>query len=261
MKNTNKNNFISPKALIGKNVTIGEGTIIQDNVEIGDNSHIGPYCIIGEPTIDFYKNKNNHTFKKTIIGSDSIIRSYTTIYEDVIIGNNFQTGHHAVIREKSIIGHHTSFGSFSELPGRSEIGNYVRIHSKVMLSENNYIQDYVWIFPFVVLTNVKHPPIGQFQKTTIKEFAMIFANSTILPGITIGKNSIIGAGTLVTKDVADERLVVGNPGKDIKSVREIKDEQGMSVYPWSEYLKEDGGYPWQEVGYLKWSEQNNSQEQ
>jgi acetyltransferase-like isoleucine patch superfamily enzyme len=236
---------ISKKAKIGENVIISPGAIIYDNVEIGDNCFIGPNCIIGEPTAGFYKSPHLHDFKRTIIGNDSIIRSFTTIYEDVAIGNYFQTGHHAIIRENSKIGHHTTFGSFSELPGKSSIGNYVRIHSKVMLSENNIIDDFVWIFPFVVITNVKHPPIGEFQQTHIKEYAQIFAHAILLPGLTIGKNAIIGAGTLVTKNVDDERLIVGNPGKDIKSIREIKDESGNFIYPWQDSLKEYRGYPWQ----------------
>lgn len=239
--------IVSPQAKIGNNVTISPGVIIYDNVEIGDHSFIGPYSIIGEPTLNYYKEKNGHEFKKTKIGNSAIIRSFTTIYEDVSIGNNFQSGHYAVIREGSTIGNNTSFGSYSELPGRSSIGNFVRIHSKVMLSENNVIEDYVWIFPFVVLTNVKHPPIGGFQKTTIKEYAQIFSHAVILPGITIGKNAIIGAGSLVTKDVADERLIVGNPGRDLKSVRDIKDKAGNSVYPWKDYLNEYRGYPWQHL--------------
>jgi acetyltransferase-like isoleucine patch superfamily enzyme len=239
------NYVISPLAQIGKNVQISDGVIIYDNVVIGDNSIIGPYCIIGEPTMNYYRNHDQHKFAITRIGSNAIIRSFTTIYEDVEIGDNFQTGHHAIIREKSKIGSNTSFGSCSELPGKSVIGNFVRIHSKVMLSENNVIEDFVWIFPFTVLTNVKHPPIGELQCTTIKEYAQIFAHAIILPGLTIGKNSIIGAGAMVTKDVADERLIIGNPGKDIKSVREIKDENGNFIYPWKDYLTENRGYPWQ----------------
>lgn len=244
MENNNRVT-VSKKAIIGKNVRIGINTIIYDNVIIGDNTFIGPNCIIGEPTIDYYRNQGSHNNKITSIGANSIIRSFTTIYEEVQIGDFFQTGHHAIIREKSVIGHHTSFGSFSELPGKSKIGNYVRIHSKVMLSENNLIEDYVWIFPFVVLTNVKHPPIGDFQRTTIKEYAMIFASAVLLPGITIGRNAIVGAGALVNKNVDDERLVIGNPCRDVKSVREIKDESGNYLYPWRDYLIENRGYPWQ----------------
>lgn len=237
--------MISLNAKIGKNVIIGEGTIIYDNVEIKDNSFIGPYCIIGEPTSSYYKNPLQHIFNKTTIGENSIIRSFTTIYEDVEIGDNFQTGHHAVIREKTKIGNNTSFGSYSEMPGNSTIGNYVRIHSKVMLSENNIIEDYVWIFPFVVLANVKHPPLGEFQTTTIKEFAQIFSNSTILPGITIGKNAIVAAGALVKDNVPDNKMVIGNPVKFIKDINEVLDENGNRVYPWKDYLTEDRGYPWQ----------------
>lgn len=245
----NNQNFgsISNLAKIGKNVRIGHGAIIYDNVEIGENTIIGPYCILGEPTAKYYKNNLDYKFNKTIIGKNSIIRSFTTIYEDVLIGDYFQTGHHAVIREKSCIGHHTSFGSFSELPGHSTIGSYVRIHSKVMLSENNIIEDFVWLFPFVVLTNVKHPPVSEMIVTHIKEYAQIFASAIILPGITIGRNSIIGAGSMVVRDVPDERLVIGIPGKDVKSVREIKDENGEYLYPWKEHLKVDRGYPWQKT--------------
>lgn len=246
MKNLNSG-FISTKAKIGKNVKISPGVVIYDNVEIGDNSFLGPYCVIGEPTFEFYKESESHIFKMTKIGENAIIRSFTIIYESVTIGKNFQTGHHAVIREQSEIGYNTSFGSFSELPGHSKIGNFVRIHSKVMLSENNLIEDYVWIFPFVVLTNVKYPPHGEFQKTVIKEYAQIFSHAVVLPGLTIGRNSIIGAGSLVTKNVEDERLIVGNPGRDVKSIREIKDDSGNFVYPWKDYLNVYRGYPWQHL--------------
>lgn len=250
MKFSNNNVQISKFAKIGENVKIGFGSIVYDSVEIGNNSIIGPYCIIGEPTSNYYKDTDSHEFKKTIIGENSIIRSHTTIYEDVIIGRFFQTGHYAIIREKSIIGNYSSFGSFSELPGNAKIGNYVRIHSKVMLSEKNIIEDYVWIFPFVVLANVKHSPIGEFLVTTIKEYAIIYANSTVLPGITIGKNAVIGASTLVTKDVNDERFVAGTPGRDIKSIRDVKDINGKNVYPWKDYLTEYRGYPWQNTNKI-----------
>lgn len=243
---SDSSSLISSKATIGKNVIIGRGSIIYDNVEIGDNSVIGPYCIIGEPMASYYKNPSSYAFSKTIIGKNSIIRANSILYESVQIGDFFQTGHSCIIRENNVIGHHTSFGSFSELPPCSSIGNYVKIHSKVMLSEKNIIEDYVWIFPFVVLTNVKHPPVGEFQVTRIKEFALIFASAIILPGITIGENAIIGAGALVTKDVPKERLIIGNPGRDVKSVREIVDDEGNFAYPWKEYLKEYRGYPWQE---------------
>ena len=82
-------------------------------------------------------------------------------------------------------------------------------------------------------------------KVTIGNDVWIGANVTILEGVKIGDGAIIGACALVTKDVPKERLVIGNPGKDIKSVREIKDDNGNLVYPWKDYLQEYRGYPWQ----------------
>lgn len=239
--------YISPKANIGKNVTISPGVVIYDNVFIGDNTFIGPYCIIGEPSMNFYKLRDSHVFNKTLIGPNSIIRSNSVVYEGTVIGEYFQSGHSCIIRENNIIGDHTSFGSFSELPSNSRLGNYVKIHSKVMLSERNIIEDFVWIFPFVVVTNVKHSPVSEFLVTTIKQYSLIYASAILLPGITIGENAIIGAGALVTKDVPDERLIIGNPGRDVKSVREIKDDEGNYVYPWKDHLKDYRGYPWQKI--------------
>jgi acetyltransferase-like isoleucine patch superfamily enzyme len=236
---------ISKSAKLGSNIVVSDGVIIYDNVVIGDNSFIGPYCVVGEPVAAYYKNPDAYVPKITRIGNNAIIRSFTTIYEDVVIGDNFQSGHHAIIREETKIGCNTSFGSFSECPGHSVIGNFVRIHSKVMLSEYNVIEDYVWIFPFVVITNVKHPPVGGFETTVIREYAQLFSHAIILPGVTIGKNAIIAAGAVVTRNVGDERVIVGNPGKDVKSVREIKDDKGDFVYPWRDHITVYRGYPWQ----------------
>lgn len=238
--------YVSKHAVIGKNVKLGRGSIVYDNVTIGDNSYIGPYVILGEPSANAYHSEHHKT-KATIIGKNAIIRAHTTIYEDVVIGDFFQSGHYAIIREESVIGDHTSFGSCSELPGKSKIGNYVRIHSKVMLSEYNQIDDFVWIFPFVVITNSKHPPHGNLMGCHIHEFAQIFSHAVLLPGLTVGRDAIIGAGALVTKDVPEGRLVIGNPAKDIKAVKDIMSDSGEPVYPWKNHLKDFRGYPWQNM--------------
>jgi acetyltransferase-like isoleucine patch superfamily enzyme len=236
---------ISPGAQLGANVHVGPGAVINDHVTVGNDSFIGPGCILGEPVGSYYRTPPAHEPQPTVIGAGAVLRSYTTIYEDVHIGQRFQTGHHAVIREDTEIGDGSSFGSFSETPGRSRIGNYVRVHSKVMLSEHNVIEDYVWIFPFVVLTNTRYPPVGPAVQTTIKAYAQIFSHATLLPGLTVGENAIVGAGALVTRDVGDERLVIGSPARDIGSVRDVRDEQGKPVYPWRDHLATDRGYPWQ----------------
>jgi len=234
---------------IGDNVVIGHGSIIYPNVEIGDNTVIGPYSTLGEPTVFFYNEHSasveKHDFKKTIIGPNSVIRSHSIIYEDVEIGEGFQSGHRITIRERTSIGIKCSVGTQTDIQDNVNLGNYVRVHSNVFMGQYTVIEDYAWIYPYVALTNDPHPPVYNPRGVTIKEYAVIAASSVILPGIVIGKNALVGAHSVVTKNVDDEMLVVGNPAKVKCCVRDIRDENGNQVYPWKDHLKEYRGYPWQ----------------
>lgn len=245
----NNEHLIYDNVSIGNNVKIGHGAIIYPNVVIGDDTVIGPYSIIGEPAGAFYSFSKNdvekHDFKKTVIGANSIIRSHSIIYENVTIGEQFQTGHRVTIREKTNIGYNCSIGTLSDIQDQVTIRNYVRVHSRVFMGQLTTIEDYVWIYPSVVLTNDPYPPVGSLKGVRIKQYAQVFASCTILPGIVIGENAIVGAQSVVTKNVDDETLVVGNPARVRCNVRDIRDENGNPVYPWKDHLKDYRGYPWQ----------------
>ncbi len=107
------------------------------------------------------------------------------------------------------------------------------------------IESFVWIYPYVVITNDKNPPMGNLKGVTIEEYVQICTMTTVLPGLTIGGASFVGANSLVTKNVGFERYVVGTPARDICSVRELRDDNNESYLPWKENLKEYRGYPWQ----------------
>ncbi len=241
-----KNVTIHEGASIGDGVSVGEGTIIYPNVTIGPNTFIGPYCTLGEPSAAYYKNMDQHAFKRVFIGKNSLIRSHTIIYEDVAVGDHFQTGHRVTIREKTQIGNRCRVGTLCDFQGKLNIGDYVSIHSNVHLGQLSVIEDFVWIYPYVVLTNDPYPPMGKLKGVTVRKFAQIATSATILPGLEIGENALVGAGALVRENVPAERVVVGNPAKDICSVRQIKDENNNAVYPWKEHLKDNRGFPWQD---------------
>lgn len=160
------------------------------------------------------------------IGKNSTIREPIIIYPHNQIGDNFQTGHYITIREKNKIGNNVSIGSHSNIEHHITIEDNVRIHSNCFIPEYSILKHDCWIGPNVVLTNAKYPRSmnvkNELTGPTIGEFAKIGANSTILPAIIIGKHSLIGAGSVVTKDVPDYAVVVGNPAKIIGDVRELK---------------------------------------
>lgn len=104
------------------------------------------------------------------------------------------------------------------------IGDRVTIKSGVQLWDGIRLGDDVFVGPNVTFANDKFPRSkqypAQFLKTIVKEGASIGANATILPGITIGKKAMIGAGSVITKDVPDYALVMGNPARVVRILEE-----------------------------------------
>ncbi|MBF0208098.1 MAG: N-acetyltransferase [Oligoflexia bacterium] len=189
--------------------------IIYPNVNIGRGSIIEDYCIIGSP----FRGYNNEA---TVIGENSIIRSHTVIYAGNIIGNNFQTGNKVNIRECNEIGENVSIGTLTVVEHHIKILRDVRIHSQVFIPEYTLIEEGAWIGPNVVFTNAKYPLSpnvkNELRGPTVRRSAKIGANATILPGITIGINCLIGAGSVVVQDVEEESIVAGNPARVIRKI-------------------------------------------
>ncbi|MBA7473598.1 UDP-3-O-(3-hydroxymyristoyl)glucosamine N-acyltransferase [subsurface metagenome] len=177
-------------------VNLGKGSIIQDNVVIGNNNE-------GEVNI----------------GRKALIRSGSVIYSGVKIGDNFQSGHNVLIRESTEIGDDVLIGTNSVVDGNCIIGNRVKAQTNVYITAYTTIEDDAFLGPCCVTTNDKYMNYGsaQLKGPVIKRGARIGANSTILPGIVIGEEAVVGAGAVVTGDVAGKEIVVGVPAK--KKVR------------------------------------------
>jgi len=230
---------------IGHNVTIGDSCIIYDNVIIGNDTFIGPFCILGEPLKDYYINKN-YSNPPLYIGNNSIIRSGCILYAGSEFGDYLETGHRVTIREHSKIGIHCRIGTLSDIQGYVIIGDYCRFHSNVHICQKAIIKNYVWIFPYVILTNDPHPPSDTcIQGPEIEEFAVICSGAVIMPGVRVGANSLIGAKSLVTKNVPDNVFVLGMPAKIIGPITDIKCKNGRLSQPYPWRLHYDKGYPWQ----------------
>lgn len=177
-------------------------------MELGNNVVIEDFCIIGTPV----KGEKN---LKTVIGDNAIIRSGTVIYAGNIIGNDFQTGNKANIRELNEIGNNVSIGTLSVIEHHVTIKGHVRIHSQVFIPEYSVLGENSWVGPNVVFTNAKYPKSpnvkAELKGPTLEANVKIGANSTLLPNVIIGENSLVGAASLVTKNVEKNTVVAGHP--------------------------------------------------
>jgi len=138
------------------------------------------------------------------IGEDTHIWQFCVIFKDAVIGNNCNICANVLV-ENDV-----------------KIGNNVTIKSGVQLWDGVEIEDNVCIGPNVTFTNDLFPRSKNHSfkllRTLVKKGASIGANATILPGITIGENAMVGAGSVVTKDIPSGELWYGNPARFVRKI-------------------------------------------
>ena len=212
------------------------GVQVYPNVEIGEGVTLDPPLVLGKPP----RGKEPGELK-LVIGAGAIIRPFTTIYAGSVLGDGVQTGQCVSIREDNVIGAGVSIGTGAVLEFGNRVGDRSRIHSGCFL-EMTIIEEDVFVGPRVVFTDDPHPMGCPRYKeclggVTVRALARIGANCTLLPGVVVGRNTLVGAGSVVTRNVPDDMVVAGNPAQVIKAVADLKCVAGFfdRPYDWAPY--------------------------
>ena len=221
-----KNVEISSSATIHSDVIIEEGVIIEANSVIYENTHIkahsiiGANTVIGHYTLDFWKKRKDYENQKTVIGKGCWVRSGTTIYTGNIFEDGVQTGNNVLVRENNVFGERTVIGTAVNTQRDCIVGKYVRIMNGAHITNAMKIGDYVFIGPYVAPMDDPYMDRVDLELTPpiIERGARIGGLAALLPGITIGEEAVVGAGAVVTKDVAPYTIVVGVPARVIGTV-------------------------------------------
>ena len=164
------------------------------------------------------------------------------------IGQGTAIWHFSHICSGAFIGNNCSIGQNVLVADNAKLGNGVKIQNNVAIYGGITVEDDVFLGPSCVLTNVTNPrsQVGRkslYEKTLIKRGATIGANATIVCGITLSRYCFIGAGAVVTKNIPDYGLVLGNPGKlygymSRHGHKLTFNESGRATCPESKYLYE-----------------------
>lgn len=200
--------------------SIAAGATIHQGVVLGEGCVVEEFCIVG-----YRPAGAQGPEPETRIGPGAVIRSHAVIYAGNVIGRNFHAGHKANIRECNVMGDNVSVGTLSVVEHHVRIGRDVRIHSQAFIPEYCVLEDGSWIGPNVVLTNARYPASPGAKESlrgvVIRRGARIGANATVLPGLEVGENALVGAGSVVVRDVPANAVVAGNPARFIRNVDEI----------------------------------------
>jgi acetyltransferase-like isoleucine patch superfamily enzyme len=221
----------------GATIEVLPGVQVYPGVEIGEGAALEPPLVLGKPPRGREPGE-----LKLVIGPGAVIRPFTTIYAGTVLGAGVQTGQCVSIREDNEIGEGASIGTGAILEFGNRVGARSRIHSGCFL-ELTVIEEDVFVGPRVVFTDDPHPMgCPRYQEclggVKVRALARIGANCTLLPGVVVGRNSLIGAGSVVTRDVPEGMVVAGNPARVIKAVADLKCVAGFYArpYEWAPYV-------------------------
>ncbi len=199
---------------IGNHVTIKEGTIVADNTVISD------YSLLGKSPASNNKmaRKPADDLEPLYIGEDVKIGTHCCLYRGSTLHPGVLVADIASIREHVIIGENSIVGKNVMVENNTVIGNNVTIQTGSYVTAHMVIEDDVFIGPCMSSSNDKYMAsrTEKLQGPTIKKEAKIGNNASLLPGVVIGERAIVGAGSVVTKNVPTGAIVVGNPAKEIK---------------------------------------------
>lgn len=172
---------------------------------------------------------------------DYFVHATAVVDEGCVIGAGTKIWHFSHIMSGAQLGQICTIGQNVMIASRVILGRNVKVQNNVSVYEGVICEDDVFLGPSMVFTNVINPRSAiirkdQYKQTLVKKGASIGANATIICGNTIGEYAMIGAGTVVTKEVPPYALIVGNPGKQIGWVSEFGhslkfDAEGIAICP------------------------------
>ena len=158
--------------------------------------------------------------------TSAVYRTHCVISDTAQIGTGTRIGNFVFIRDNVVIGESCLIGSYADIEGDVRIGDFVSLQSGCYLTRGVVIEDSVFCGPRVVTMNDKYMcyrrPAMKFdrQAPRILRAARIGGGSVLCPGVTIGENAVIGAGSVVVSDVPDRMVALGNPAIVVRNVPE-----------------------------------------
>jgi UDP-2-acetamido-3-amino-2,3-dideoxy-glucuronate N-acetyltransferase len=240
-------NHIHPSSKIGAGTHYGHNTVVSENVRIGTNCQIGHGVVIHPDTIignDVRIDDNSVLGKLPMkaalsaitqeqqlppceIADSVLIGALTVIYRGCKLGQKMMVADMATIRENVEIGEYTIVGRGVTVENKVKVGKRCKLETESYITALSEIEDGCFIAPEVTFTNDNF--LGRTKErfkyhkgVTVKRGGRIGANVTVLPGITIGADALVAAGSVVTKDVPAGKIVMGSPAR-VK--RDVPSEQ------------------------------------
>lgn len=229
---------ISPDCSIGHHCVIEDGAVLEPGVELGHHvvvhsetrvgagTRVGDGCVLGCVSLPAATSTViERILVPLVIGKNCTIGTGVIIYRGTEIKDSCFLGDYASVREDCKLGEAVLVGQRVVVENSVEIGEYTKIQTGAYITASTKVGERVFIAPMVTTTNDNY--MGRTEKRFAERCGAAFVKgcrvgggATVLPGVTIGEEAFVAAGSIVTRDVPDYKLVMGSPARTVRSVPE-----------------------------------------
>jgi acetyltransferase-like isoleucine patch superfamily enzyme len=199
-----------------------EGTVLGEDVKVLEGAVVGK-----QPTLSSRSTAKREPLPPTTIGDGTIVSTGAIVFAGSQIGARVILGDQSCVRERVEVGDDVVLGRGSYVENDTTIGAMTKIQADAYITAYSTLEEHVFIAPCVVTTNDNwmgrtEQRFGNIKGPTIRRGARIGGGAILCPAVEIGEEAFIGAGAVVTKDVAPRALMVGNPARRL---RDVPDEE------------------------------------
>ncbi len=213
---------------LGERVQLGAHVVIHDGVRIGDDCTIEDGAVLGKPPrLDARSRAPRPPSEPLVIEPGMTICCHAVICRAARIASGTVIGDHVFLREGARIGLEAVIGQGSAVGRGVEIGARVRLQNNVIVAPESRLEDDVFVGPLVAITN--DPTIGrrqargvELQGVIARRGCRVGANAVLMPGIELGVESVVAAGSVVTRSVPDRTVVIGVPARVVREVDPVE---------------------------------------
>src|SRR5512132_4193367 len=205
---------------------IAETAIVYPGTVVGEGCKILDYAVVGkQPTLSPRSTARREELPPLELGAGAVISTGAVVFAGTTLGERATVGDQACVRERCTIGDDVVIGRGSLVENDTSVGALTKIQAHAYITAYSLLEDNVFIAPCVVTTNDNF--MGRTKRRhelmkgpTIRRGARVGGGAILCPGVEIGEEAFVGAGTVVTKDVPARKIVVGNPAHVLRDVAE-----------------------------------------
>jgi acetyltransferase-like isoleucine patch superfamily enzyme len=214
------NSVVHEDVKIGANCRIGSGVVIHAGSVIGNNVRIDDNTVIGKLPMKAALSAvtQDQQLDPCIIADDCMIGAMVVIYRGCTVRTRVMVADLASLRENVEVGEYTIIGRGVTIENKVRVGSRCKLETEAYITALSEIGDGCFIAPEVTFTNDNF--LGRTKDrfkyhkgVTMKRGSRIGANVTVLPGLTLGEDALVAAGSVVTRDVPARKIVLGSPAK------------------------------------------------